>query len=305
MRSKPSKLHIGLRTLKTAAAVILSMVIVNLWGTTSSKLIFAMLGAMAAVQPTFKESVEASLTQIIGVLFGAAAGVVLMALPLNSLAATGIGIVVVISLYNAFHIRFSPGLPCLIVVMLCTGGEPYPIQYALGRIWDTAIGLGVGMLINTLVFPYDNSRQIRSSMASLDREVVAFLEELFDGDSILPDTHLAEQKIREISSQLAVFSNQKLFLHLRRQKEEILRFQACQGKARELVAHMEMLCRLPALGLLTPENRENLIRSGANIRQSQTTVMETEMDIITNYHVSQLLRLRQELMDVLNKKNSG
>ncbi len=28
-----------------------------------------------------------------------------------------------------------------------------PIRYALGRIWDTAIGLSVGMAINMLVFP--------------------------------------------------------------------------------------------------------------------------------------------------------
>ena len=62
--------HIGLRTAKTAVAVILSMFIVDLYGATSSKLIFATLGAMAAVQPTFKASLESCLTQIVGVLFG-------------------------------------------------------------------------------------------------------------------------------------------------------------------------------------------------------------------------------------------
>ena len=43
-----SRLHIGLRTIKTVAAVIISMVIVDFFGATTSKLIFAMLGAMAA-----------------------------------------------------------------------------------------------------------------------------------------------------------------------------------------------------------------------------------------------------------------
>ena len=54
MRKKRLRIHIGLRTLKTAAAVILAMVVVDAYGTTPSKLIFAMLGAMAAVQPSFK-----------------------------------------------------------------------------------------------------------------------------------------------------------------------------------------------------------------------------------------------------------
>ena len=49
------------------------MVIVDAYGATASKLIFAMLGAMAAVQPTFKASLEACIAQIVGVVFGALA----------------------------------------------------------------------------------------------------------------------------------------------------------------------------------------------------------------------------------------
>ena len=51
------KIHIGLRTVKTAVAIIVAMVVVDLYGATSDKLIFAMLGAMAVMQPTIKESV--------------------------------------------------------------------------------------------------------------------------------------------------------------------------------------------------------------------------------------------------------
>ena len=85
------KIPFGLRTVKTAVAVIIAMLVVDLLGTTDSKLIFAMLGAMAAVQPTFKESVEAFLSQIIGVIFGAIAGILLLALRMPPLVTTGIG----------------------------------------------------------------------------------------------------------------------------------------------------------------------------------------------------------------------
>ncbi len=72
------KVHVGLRTVKTAAAIIAAMVIVDQFGATSSRLIFAMLGAMSAVQPTFKDSVETCITQIAGVVFGALAGLLLL-----------------------------------------------------------------------------------------------------------------------------------------------------------------------------------------------------------------------------------
>lgn len=302
MFQKRSRFHIGLRTLKTTLAIILAMIIVDSYGATSSKLIFAMLGAMAAVQPTFKESLEACLAQIIGVVFGAAVGVLLLSLKLPSLVATGIGIVLVITLYNALRIRYAPGNACFIVVLLCTTPDIQPISYALGRIWDTAIGLGVGMLINTLIFPYDNSRQLRSTVESLEKEVIHFLEAMFDGDDILPDAESMTRKIGDMERQLQIFENQRLILHLSRQSQQLEEFRICEGKARELLARMVVLSRLKRPGRLNEENRRRLAACGAEIRDQRPLEATTELDVVVNYHVSQILTLRRELLEALNKK---
>lgn len=293
------RFHIGLRTLKTAAAVILSMVIVNAFGTTDSRLIFAMLGAMAAVQPTFKDSVQSSLTQIVGVLFGAVLSVGLLLIPIHRLAIAGIGIILVITLYNAFGIRFAPGLPCLIVVIMCVSPDIQPIPYALGRVWDTTIGLAVGMLINTLVFPYDNSRSILKTIESLDKELIAFLEELFDGDKVIPDTDAMSKKVDEIRAQLKIFENQKLFLRKRSQSRDIADFRLCEKKARELAARMEVLCHMENPGRLSDENRQRLEAAGANITDMRPLDSVTERDVVTNYHIRQILSIRQQLLQVL------
>ncbi len=302
MGTKRHPFPIGLRTLKTAGAVIISIIVVSIYGATDSGLIFAMLGAMAAVQPTFKESLESCLTQIIGVFFGALLGILLPMLPLHPLILTGIGMVLVITLYNVMHIGFSPSLPCMIVVMLCHSPEVAPIPYALGRIWDSAIGLGIGMLVNTLIFPYDNSRQIRSTAESLDREVIAFLEDLFDGDNELPDVKEMNRMIDAMNHQLAIFSNQRLVLRRRQQKEELEAFQLCEGKARELVARMVVLSRMERPGRLNDDNRRRLEACGADIRDERPLDAVLERDVVTNYHVQQILKLRRELLDVLKHK---
>ena len=166
-----------------------------------------MLGAMAAVEPTFTDSLRSCLAQIVGVFFGSVVGVLLLAIPMHPLLRTGIGIVLAITLYNTFRIRFSPSLPCLIVLTLCITPDIQPLQYAWGRIWDTAIGLTVGLTINTLVFPYDNSRQIRGTIESLDRELIRFLEEMFDGDDVMPDAARMEQAVDDMARQLTIFAN--------------------------------------------------------------------------------------------------
>ena len=293
------RFSIGLRTLKTVAAVLAAMVIVDAYAATASKLIFAMLGAMAAVQPTFKASLEACIAQIVGVVFGALAGVVLLALPGSPLIATGIGIVLVITLYNLLHIPYSPSLPSFIVVLICTTPDIQPISYALGRIWDTAIGLGVGMVINTLIFPYDNSRQICATVESLDGELLRFLEDMFDGDDHLPDVDEMTRMIDKMAGQLKLFSDQRLLLHLRRQQHDLEIFRLCEGKARELVAQMEVLCRMRQVGRLSDENRRRLRQCGATIRDERPLELLTELDVVTNYHVGQIMTLRQELLEAL------
>ena len=301
MLKKWVRLRVGLRTVKTTAAVVISMMLVDRLGTSGSRLIFAMLGAMAAVQPTFKESVASCLTQIVGVLFGAAAGLLLRLLPGPDLVAVGIGMVLVITLYHSLRIPYSPSLPCFVVVMVCVTPDVHPIIYAAERIWETAIGLGVGMAINTLVFPYDNSRRIRATAEGLDKVLIAFLEEVFDGDDILPDAKAMRRTIDDLQRELELFSNQKLILRLRRQQEELDTFRLCENKARELVARMEVLSQMGRPGRLDGENRRRLLACGANIRDQRPLDSVLERDVVTNYHVRQILKLRRELLDALKQ----
>ena len=334
---KRRKFPIGLRTMKTAVAVVIAMALVNVHGATTSKLIFAVIGAMSAVAPTFMESLSSCLTQIVGVSFGALIGVILMLLdlPIPSIVAAGIGILLVITLYHIGHIQFSPVLPSLIVVALCTTPDIQPMTYALGRLWDTAIGLGVGFLINTLVFPYNNRRQIRATAKSLDSEVILVLEEMFDGDDVQPDTEKYYRMINDMNSQLAIFSNQWLLLHLRKNKEEFESLKKYEYKAMQLIAHLEVLCQMETKGQLNEENRrllkkfsphgcipdaveaeklipteflgevlgeavqvadEDLIREAVS-----AAAISKEADIVTNYHVSAVLDLRRDLLERLKK----
>ena len=127
MKLTLEKIHIGRRTIKTVAAVVIAMLAAQYFGTTSSRLIFAMMGAMEAVRPTFKESVEAVLSQFVGIFVGAIIAVLLHTLPIPYVVAAGIGILVVIVFYNVLRIPFSPSLACFIVVMVCTTSDVHPM----------------------------------------------------------------------------------------------------------------------------------------------------------------------------------
>lgn len=299
IRKRYKRFRIGLRTIKTAAAVIISMLIISAFGLSSSKMIFAMLGAMATMEHTFRESLEACLTQIIGLIFGTILGMLLLCMPLPHLIDAGIGIILVITLYNTFQIRYSPALPCLIVVTMCTTPDIVPLEYALGRLWASGVGLGVGLLINTLVFPYDNSSKIKATIDYLDVELIRFLEDMFDGDNHLPDTMKMTEMIDDMKRQLKIFSGQSFILRKTKKKRQLEIFKTCVGKERELIAHMEVLSQMDYPGRLNEKNRERLKKCGARIKDDRLIDQIQEIDVITNYHVEQLLYLRRELVDEL------
>ena len=299
MKLTLEKIHIGRRTIKTVAAVVIAMLVAEFCGSTSSKLIFAMMGAMEAVRPTFKESVEAVLSQFIGIVVGALAAVLLHTLPIPYVISAGIGILIVIVFYNMLKLPYSPSLACFIVVMICTTSDVHPVLYALGRIWDSAIGLAVGMLINVLVFPYDNSKKFRQAVQNLDAELILFLEDIFDGDNSLPDADIMEKKLADIAYQLSIFANQVLPFHKARQKEKLKLFRMCEGRARRLVSHLEVICAMDVPGQLNDENLAELRKGGANIAEQPDLTEWTDKDTITNYHVAQILALRKELLSIM------
>ena len=68
---KQIPIRIGLRTIKSAIAVVIALWVVDQYGASGSKLIFALIGALSAMEPTFTKSVRSCLTQICGVIFGA------------------------------------------------------------------------------------------------------------------------------------------------------------------------------------------------------------------------------------------
>ena len=303
MRIDYKRIHIGRRTLKSAIAVILALMAVSMIGTTSatSRMVFAMLGAMSAMENTFKQSLEACMAQFVGMILGAIVAAGLSFVPIHSMLTVGIGVVVIIVIYNVLGIYYSPNLPCLVVVMGCMNTDVYPFEYALGRLWDTAIGLGIGMVINVLVLPYDNSLKIRQAIEYLEEEVIDFLEDMFDGDKEYPDTEKLRCTIDNMASQLGIYSKQWLPFHVKSNKQKLNIFLQCESKSRELLAQMEVLHQMENPGRLDPDVKQRLENSGATIRDRRKIVRYEEEDIITNYHVSKILDLRDELIVLIEE----
>ena len=253
------------------------------------------------MENTFKQSLEACWTQIVGMLLGAVMAAILSMLPVPALIEVVFGVLLIIVIYNVLGLHYSPNLPCLVILMSCMSEDVYPFEYALDRLWDTAIGLTVGMIINVLILPYDNSLKIRQTVEYLEKEVILFLEDMFDGDKDYPDTEKMRATIDDMGSQLGIYSKQWMPFRVKSDKKKLKVFIECQNKARELLAQMEVLSQMEHPGRLDPDVQKRLEESGADIRDGRMIIRYEEEDIITNYHVGKILDLRQDLMETIER----
>ena len=305
MKEQRKKFHfpVGLRTLKTAVAVSAAILLVEQYGTSVDELLFGVMGAFAAMEPTFKAAVRGCVAQFTGVIVGVLLSLFMRALEIPGAVAAGVGIVMIMALYQLLSWKSSPVLPCLILVTICTKPELSAVTYGVERIWNTALGLGVGMIINMLVFPYDNSKKIQQAMVSLDKDLIHFLQDMFDGDEHRPATEEMEKKIEWLESQLATFADQRL-LRRRHQKRTLARLRHCEDTARALLLEVETLRSIDHLARLNKENRSALRALGAEIPDVQPQNRFTVEDLVVNYHVARALELRQELKHELSGNNT-
>ena len=302
---KKPRIPVGLRTLKTAVAVSVSILLVEQYGTSADELLFGVMGAFSAMEPTFKGSMRGCTAQFIGVLMGVLLSLSMRALDIPGVVAAGVGIILVMACYQILRLRSSPVLPCLILVTICTNPMLGAVTYGLERLWNTALGMGAGMVINMIIFPYDNGKKLHQVMVSLDEDLIRFLEDMFDGDDQLPDPEGMERKLDALEAGLTVFSDQRLLIHPRRHRRLIARYQSCEGTVRALLREVEVLHGLKHVDRLNRENREALLALGAKVPPAATDNRFSVEDLVVNYHVSRALVLRKQLKEELSINERG
>lgn len=167
--------HIGMRTVKTTVAVMLSIIIFPLLTLASKKIpensasilsllrfllnrdspIFACIASIIVMQPTVEKSLKQGSSRIVGTIVGGIVGLIFTFvctfLPYRLLhfALIGIGIVAVITFFNVIGSPKSTsiGLVTFLIIMINITNNT-PIIYAINRIIDTAIGVVISVFIN-------------------------------------------------------------------------------------------------------------------------------------------------------------
>ena len=171
---------VGMRTIKTAFAVSLTIFISNILKLKSP--FFAGIAAIISMKTSVSESLTAGKSRMLGTIFGAMIAIVFSYIAPTNVLSIGIGIIIIIYTCNLLGWTNAVQISSMVfLVIVLNYDEGRRLNHALYRTFDTLVGLIIGTLINYIVVPpytyYE--KLLRGSIKNMHYQIKRDLEDFF------------------------------------------------------------------------------------------------------------------------------
>lgn len=283
-----TKIHVGLRTIKTALAVTLALLAARLFG--SAMPIFSAIGAISAMSRTLGDALTACLTQLTGCVIGCTIGCLfLLMFPATPPVVIGLGIVLVILLGLRLHSEFAIPLSCIVFVSICLYDAGSPLFYTAARFADTSVGLIIALAVNMLIKPYNNRRMIADMLTHFVQAFPDYLRErVLLGH--YPDLTPLQRSLRRLEEEISLYERQT-YPNKRVRHEVGIYLRGCQQLAERMYDEMNALCMMDSPGMPDATHIERLAKLGVEAPDAAVRAPEDrrDEDVVLGYHLDNLL----------------
>ena len=170
--------HIGMRVVKTAAAVMICLLITLLSGTWESMAIMA-VSSIVTIRPTRGETVSTGVFRVLGTIFGGMLGILTVIIGLflphysDGLFVIVIPLMLLLDLYlcNVLKMQDSCTISCVVIIVVAAhikldATVSGALIYTVFRVRDTLIGVVVATILNIL--PYHIAVLLKKNNGSED-----------------------------------------------------------------------------------------------------------------------------------------
>lgn len=199
----------GPRTVKTAVATVISMIICDLLNLNA--VVLAGIAAIVTMSSSVFESLENSVNRIISTVTGALIALLFHYLNFVNYISLMIGIIIIVYILNKFNWKKTTSLSMIVYLIIMTYSPSEPevmtvLQYSINRVFTTVIGVLVGFTINYFFMPpsrvsylLDSYKLILSKLSTslfniLTGRQVTNLQEIYE---ILDNINIELKNIRD------------------------------------------------------------------------------------------------------------
>lgn len=285
------KYRIGMRTLKTALAVVIGLYISYLLDLDSA--IFVSIAAVSTMKPSMSESLEDFKKRLFTCVFGVMVGYFFSKISvveyLEPLIA-GLGILLTIYILVVVKMKDMTQLSCIVfVASFCSNSDKF--YYATNRIIGTVIGIIVGVLVNYFISSPNVWEDFILAARSCYRSSNLVLKQILSGEKV---------DLSEFNRELA--STTKLYKLLEKEADtpfqyrykKISREKRIMSLIESISVRLEVVENMDADHFSFEVSQEALKRY--DLEEEYSSDLDVE-DRVYNYHIEYILKYMDQLKE--------
>lgn len=157
---------IGMRNLKTAIAVAISVLVARMFSLESP--FYTAIAAIISMQNSVEKGFKAGKDRMVGTLAGATIGIIANTVDNDNILVISLGLIVLITILNYIKLKDSISIAGVVycAINLNLHGES-GLTYAVYRTCDTLIGVTIAICINKLIYPPRSNAKIALDLKNL------------------------------------------------------------------------------------------------------------------------------------------
>lgn len=168
---------IGWRIIKTGIAVALCIWIAQLLKFEYP--FYSAIAAVIAMQATIEGSLKTGLHRMKGTIVGAVTGYVFSLVVVHSPWWTGLGLIVTMTILKFMKWHEAMSIASVVFIAISVNLTGKPLDYAVNRIIDTALGIIIAYLVNRWVFPPLYHKETEKSFQDARHHVIRLYQTAF------------------------------------------------------------------------------------------------------------------------------
>lgn len=282
---------IGMRNLKTAIAVFICIIITRVLNIADSPF-YACIAAVICMQSSVFQTFKAGKNRMIGTFIGAFLGFLFALINPGNALLTAVGIIVVIYICDLMKYNKSVSIACIVFIAIMVNlKDQTPFYYSIYRLIETLIGIIIALLVNYFICPpkyLDNLYKVKEDIVeTLDK---LFYDKLFENKNI--DLSNFNKQISLLESLLKSYKEE--IIPKKNDVHKISNLQNVLKLSKKAYSHLFMLNSLNENCILNEENI-TMACDLLNITKDRCLYDVSDLNVVYNYHISNLFDIKKKL----------
>lgn len=290
---------VGMRTIKTAIAVSLTILISQLFNLKSP--FFAGIAAVISMQSSVTESFNTGRNRMYGTIIGAIIALLFSLIAPENPFFIGIGIIIIIYICNIFGWKKSVQISNIVFLSIILNYEEGSrVNYAFYRTLDTLIGVIIGTLINYFILPPNMEDRIKRSLSNMYSQVKDMVENI-----IWNEEHVALEGFRKSLVNMEENYNilkREVKLNLCK-TDNCFNFQHVFELFENTYNHLSIITSIEKLPYIDDVNKKSLRELFNREIPSPPERTKDNVDLVYNYHLEKILSQLYFIDNMLNQSH--